>query len=61
MVFVIVCACSVCVSSLMQVVNSTRLEHSTLVYVIIRYHVQFHLGDHFANETTFGKSVKLSV
>ena len=50
------------VLSLIHVVNGTRtvLGAWTFAY-IIRYNVQFYLGDHLANETTFAKSLGLSV
>ena len=50
--------------SLIHVVNSTHilyLEHGNFHIIIIRYNVQFHLGDHLTNGTTFAKSLGWSV
>ena len=56
------CLFCVCLT-LIHVDNSSR--HTVLraweFSYIIRYNVQFHLGDHLSNGTTFAKSFGLSV
>ena len=52
-IFVIVCICFVFVLSLIHVVNSTHTVRGARKHCsyVIRYYVQFHLGDHLANGT----------